>query len=261
VSLTDAQRERYARHLSLKEVGEAGQERLLCSRVLCVGAGGLGSAAIPYLAASGVGHITVADGDVVDITNLQRQVMHAGRVGMNKALSAAEFVGQLNADVHIEPITHHISPSEMAALVERFDAVLDCSDNFTTKFALNDACVLAGVPLFHASVLRFEGLAMSILPGAPCYRCVFPEMPPEGTIPSSSEVGIMGVVPALLGVVQATECIKHLLGLECSLRGVLMHYDALTMRCEYVEVERSGECPVCGEHPTITRILPERYEQ
>lgn len=258
--LDSSQQERYARHIQLKQVGVKGQKRLLSSRVLCVGAGGLGSAALTHLAASGVGHIAVADGDVVDITNLQRQPIHAGRVGMNKALSAAAFIGVLNPEVVVEPIAHHISPLEVAQLVGRFDAVLDCSDNFPTRYMLNDACVLAKVPLFHASVQRFEGLAMSILPKSACYRCVFAHMPPSGAVPSSSEAGIMGVVPALLGVVQATECIKHLLGLERSLAGVLMHYDAMRMRFEHMEVMRDAGCPVCGDHPTITSIIPEMYE-
>lgn len=203
---SEEQIRRYSRHILLPGVGGAGQERLLDGSVLCVGAGGLGSPVIQYLAAAGVGHLGIIDDDQVDLSNLQRQVIHAGNTGESKAESAREFVERLNPDVAVETHNTRLTPDNARSIIDDYDVVVDGSDNFPTRYLLNDACILEDTPLVHGSVFQFEGQATTIIPErGPCYRCVFPRPPPEGVVPSCQEAGVFGVLPGIIGLVQATE--------------------------------------------------------
>jgi len=242
--------DRYARHVVMDDVGPEGQARLLDSSVLVVGAGGLGSPVIQYLAAAGVGTLGVVDSDAVERSNLQRQVIHGeSDVGRPKVDSAREFVAELNPDVAVRPHETRVTRENVEELIADYDTVVDATDNFPTRFLLNDACTLAGIPFTHGSVLRFEGQVTTFPgdPGAPCYRCVFPEAPPEGTVPNCVTAGVLGVLPGTIGCIQATETVKQLLGIGTSLSGRLLHYDALELSFETVPVERSSDCPTCGE--------------
>lgn len=255
--LSENQLSRYARHIVLPEIGEAGQRRLLSSRVLCIGAGGLGSPVISYLAAAGVGTLGIADGDTVDCSNLQRQIIHGGKLGAPKVESAAEFVRKLNPEVRVEPFPR-VSPENILKLVKAYDVVVDCSDNFETRFLVNDACVLLKKPLCHGSIYRFEGQAMTILPGdGPCYRCLF-ERPPK-TERRPGDEGVLGVLPGVIGSIQATEVLKYLLGIGSLLKGRMLYYDALYMTFDEIKVKKNPECPVCGKRAGITSIDPKNY--
>jgi molybdopterin/thiamine biosynthesis adenylyltransferase len=253
--LTDEQRERYSRHLMLEEVGDEGQERLLAGKVLVIGAGGLGSPILLYLAAAGVGTIGVADGDRVELSNLQRQIAHLTRdLGRAKVASAGEKLAAMNPDVRLDLHDVRVDAATIGELIARYDFVIDATDNFPTKFLINDACVLAGKPYSHGGILRFDGQTMTVRPGAsPCYRCIFPEPPPEELQLPCSRAGVLGVLPGVIGVIQATEALKHLLGKGEPLAGRLLTYNALTMRFREIRVPRNPACPVCGENPTITR--------
>ena len=256
--LSEKQLSRYARNIALPEIGEAGQRRLLSSRILCIGAGGLGSPVISYLAAAGVGTLGIADGDVVDCSNLQRQVIHGGKLGVPKVESAAEFVRKLNPEVRVEPFPERVDPENILELVKAYDVVVDCSDNFATRFLVNDACVLLKKPLCHGSIYRFEGQAMTILPGnGPCYRCLF-ERPPK-TERRPGDEGVLGVLPGVIGAIQATEVLKCLLGKGSLLKGRMLYYDALCMTFNEIKVRKNPECPVCGEKARITSIDPVNY--
>lgn len=246
--LTDHERRRYARHLILPEVGPDGQRRLKGARVLLVGAGGLGSPAALYLAAAGVGHLTLVDFDVVDESNLQRQVLHGTRdVGRPKLDSARDRLRDLNPGVAVEGHAARLDRTNALALVRAHDLVVDGTDNFATRYLVNDACVLTGRPNVYGSVFRFEGQA-SVFAAAdgPCYRCLFPEPPPPGAVPSCAEGGVLGVLPGLVGMVQATEALKLLLGAGEPLVGRLLLVDALTMEFRQVRVRRDPRCPACG---------------
>jgi molybdopterin/thiamine biosynthesis adenylyltransferase len=250
---SESQMRRYMRHLILNEVGFKGQVKLANAKVLCVGAGGLGSPALLYLAAAGIGTIGISEGDVVDDSNLQRQIVHfTADVGRPKLDSARETLAQINPDVKV--IGHPFLDADNAVeIVSRYDFVVDGSDNFGTKFLVNDACVIAGVPFSHAGILRFEGQAMTIVPRkSRCYRCLFREPPPAGSVPSCSEAGILGVVAGTLGTIQATEAVKCILGKGDLLTDRLLIYDALAMRFRETRGARDPECAVCGDHPTIT---------
>jgi adenylyltransferase/sulfurtransferase len=254
---TTEQIERYSRHILLKEVGVEGQRRLLNSSALVVGAGGLGSPIIQYLAAAGVGRIGIVDGDVVELSNLQRQVVHGtADVGRSKAVSAAEFIGALNPDCRAEVIAERLTAGNTRQFVGGYDVVLDGSDNFPTRFLVSDACWLEGVPLISGAVLRFEGQLLTVLPGgaSPCYRCYVPEPPPAGIIPSCREAGILGAVVGVIGTLQAVEALNLLLGFEVSLADRLLIYEALD--CSFTKAirGRDPDCALCGPRRTITAL-------
>jgi molybdopterin-synthase adenylyltransferase len=247
--LSDEERERYARHLMLEQVGEQGQQRLRNSRVLIIGAGGLGSPAAQYLAAAGVGCIGVADGDVVELSNLQRQVIHGtSDLGRPKVLSARDRMQELNPGVTVECIGEWLTPGNIGALVGRYDFVLDATDNFDAKFLINDACLAAGVPFSHGGILKFQGQTMTVLPGvSTCYRCIFPEPPEAEVALACSKAGVIGVLPGVIGVLQATEALKYLLGIGTLLTSRLLTYDVLNLRFREVALGRNPSCPACGE--------------
>jgi adenylyltransferase/sulfurtransferase len=260
-TLTLDEMRRYGRHLSLAEVGEEGQQRLKAGRVLLVGAGGLGSPFALYLAAAGVGTIGVVDFDTVEESNLQRQVVHGtGAVGRPKLASLAARLKDLNPFVKVEPHELRLDRTNALELVQRYDVVADGTDNFATRYLVNDACVLARKPNVYGSILRFEGQA-SVFDATrgPCYRCVFPQPPPPGVVPSCAEAGVLGVLPGVIGSIQATECIKLLLGTGDTLIGRLLLYDALEMSFRELRLRKDPSCPMCGEHPTIHELID--YEQ
>jgi len=260
-ALTPEEIRRYARHLILPEVGPEGQERLKASRVLCVGAGGLGSPLVLYLAAAGVGTLGLVDFDVVDESNLQRQILHGSRdVGRSKLDSAAARVADVNPNVRFVPFEGRLSSENALEIVREFDVVADGTDNFPTRYLVNDACVLLGKPNVYASIFRFEGQASVFwAKEGPCYRCLYPEPPPPGAVPSCAEGGVLGVLPGLLGTIQATETLKLLLGTGSPLVGRLLLVDALAMRFREVRLRKDPACAVCGPNPTITRLVD--YEE
>jgi molybdopterin/thiamine biosynthesis adenylyltransferase/rhodanese-related sulfurtransferase len=243
---------RYGRHLLLPEVGAAGQRRLLDGRVLIVGAGGLGAPAALYLTAAGVGHIGLVDFDRVELTNLQRQVIYqTSDVGRSKGTAARKRLRALNPDIEVVAYDERLERANARRILRRYDVVIDASDNFATRYLVSDACVLLGKPDVFASVYRFEGQA-TVFDGrvGPCYRCLFPEPPPPGSVPSCAEAGVLGAVPGLLGLIQATEAIKLLLGIGETLVGRLMLVDLLSMRTRELALRKSSSCPICGPHPT-----------
>lgn len=249
VRLTREQKQRYSRHLLVPEVGAEGQARLLESRALFIGAGGLGAPAMLYLAAAGVGTIGIVDFDVVDISNLQRQVIHTtDRVGRKKTESAAEAITALNPDVHVVAHEEMLSGENVARLIEGYDIVLDGTDTFETRYILNDAAVRSGIPVVHASVFRFEGQLTVFAPGeGPCYRCLYPTPPPPELAPGCSVAGVLGVVPGVMGMLQATEALKVLLDIGDPLVGRLLIYDALDGAFSELQLRRDPHCPACGD--------------
>jgi adenylyltransferase/sulfurtransferase len=249
----DAQMRRYKRHLTLTEVGFKGQMKLAQSKVLCVGAGGLGSPALFYLAAAGVGTLGIVEGDVVDDSNLQRQILHFTEdVGRPKLASAREKIGRLNPDVKVVEHPGWLTAANALEIVRGYDFVLDGTDNFPAKFLVNDACVLAGVPFSHAGILRFEGQALTVVPGkSRCYRCLFREPPPPGAVPSCADAGVLGAIAGVMGTIQATEALKCLLGKGDLLVDRLLMFDALSMRFREIKGKRDPGCAVCGDAPTI----------
>ncbi len=252
---------RYSRHLVLPEVGLAGQLAIRSARVLCVGAGGLGSPAAMYLAAAGVGTIGVVDFDVVDISNLQRQLLHmTGDVGRPKVESARERLEAINPEVRVETHAVALSSANALDLVARYDVVVDGTDNFPTRYLVNDACVLTRRPYVYGSVFRFEGqVSIFATADGPCYRCLYPEPPPSGLVPSCAEGGVLGVLPGIIGTIQAAEALKRILKAGDSLAGRLLLLDALAMKFREVRLRRDPECPVCGDHPSIREL--QDYEQ
>ena len=256
-ALSDAEVLRYSRHLILPEVGPVGQRRLKGARVLCVGAGGLGSPAALYLAAAGVGTLGIVDFDVVDASNLQRQILHGTPdVNRPKLKSAADRLNALNPEVRIETHETTLSSKNALELLKDYDVVLDGTDNFPTRYLVNDACVLLGKPNAYGSIFRFEGQAsVFATKGGPCYRCLYPEPPPPGLVPSCAEGGVLGVLPGVIGTIQATETIKLILGGGETLVGRLLLYDAWRMRFRELKLRRSPECPVCGDAPTIRELI------
>jgi adenylyltransferase/sulfurtransferase len=259
-TLTDDELERYARHIVLREVGGPGQAKLKAARVLVVGAGGLGSPVILYLAAAGVGTIGIADADTVSLSNLQRQIAHrTADAGRLKTESAADNAKAINPGVVIEPHELRVTPQNVMDLVSRYDIVADGSDNFETRFLLNDACFFAKKTLVSAAVTEFDGQlatykAHDRSDAYPCYRCLFPEPPPPGTVPSCSEAGVIGAATGVMGTLQAMEIIKEILGLGESLAGQLLIYDALATRFRKVQMKPDSACQLCGPHPTINAI-------
>ncbi len=253
--LSDAQFRRYARHLILDEVGEAGQAKLLAARVLIVGAGGLGSPVALYLAAAGVGTLGLADFDDVDVTNLQRQIVHAhASVGMRKVDSAAQTLRRLDPAIRIETHDMRVEAGNVDALVRGYDLVVDGSDNFATRYLVHDACFFAHKPLVSGALLRFEGQLSTFKAYESrfsCYRCLFPAPPPADLIPRCEEAGILGSVAGVIGTLQASEALKEILGLGTSLAGSLLIYDALDTQFRRIKVPRDPACALCGDHPTI----------
>ncbi|HEV2528272.1 MAG TPA: molybdopterin-synthase adenylyltransferase MoeB [Thermomicrobiales bacterium] len=257
-SLTPDQRRRYSRHLLIPEVGEQGQQKLIDAKVLLVGAGGLGSPAALYLAAAGVGTIGIIDADIVDDSNLQRQVAHnLDRVGMPKVESARIAMEGLNPDINVETYQVRLTKENALEIFARYDIVVDGADNFATRYLINDVCVVLGKPNVHGSVFRFEGQASVFLPHeGPCYRCLFPDPPPPELAPSCAEAGVLGVLPGTIGLVQATEAVKLILGVGEPLVGRLLLYDALATEFRELRLKRNTSCPVCGDgaHPDISQI-------
>ncbi|MGE5851896.1 MAG: molybdopterin-synthase adenylyltransferase MoeB [Deltaproteobacteria bacterium] len=252
---------RYSRHFLLPEVGEDGQAKLLQAKVLMVGAGGLGSPAAYYLAAAGVGTLGIIDNDVVDISNLQRQILHANdRVGMPKVESAKKTLEALNPDVKVVPYQAKLTSENVMEIIKDYDFVVDGCDNFPTRYLVNDACVLTKKPNVHGSIFQFEGQATVFYPGkGPCYRCLYPEPPPAELAPSCAEAGVLGVLPGLIGVIEALEAIKLILGKGDSLIGRLLCFNTLTMEINTLKLRRDPNCPMCGDHPTIHQLID--YEE
>jgi adenylyltransferase/sulfurtransferase len=261
--LTEEQINRYSRHILLPEVGGKGQQKLLNAKVLLIGAGGLGSPAALYLAAAGVGTLGIMDADTVDLSNLQRQVIHATPdVGKSKVQSAKETINQINPDVSVIAYPEFATVENVPHILPQYDLVVDCCDNFATRYLMNDAAVMYKKPYIYGSILRFDGQASVFNPPAgPCYRCIFPEAPPPGATASCQEAGVIGVLPGLLGVIQATEAIKLILGVGDSLIGRLLIVDALGMEFMNAKVKRNPNCSVCGDHPTIIELHKENYQQ
>ncbi|WP_181685320.1 HesA/MoeB/ThiF family protein [Halorhabdus salina] len=260
-SLDPEQLDRYSRQIVLESVGPDGQDRLLDSAVLVVGVGGLGSPVIQYLAAAGIGRLGLVDGDVVERSNLQRQIIHGiDDVGRPKVDSGAEFVADLNPNVTVETDETALSAENATELIEGYDVVVDATDNFPARFLVNDACTLTGTPFVHGAVYRFEGQVTTFDGTGPCYRCLFPSAPPEDAIPDCATAGVLGVVPGTIGTIQATETIKHLLEIGESLNGRVLHYDAKTMDVESVPLKARPECPICGDQPAVDSIQAITYE-
>jgi len=258
---TPEQQVRYSRHFLLPEVGEAGQAKLLDAKVLCIGAGGLGSPAALYLAAAGVGTIGIVDMDVVDLSNLQRQILHANdRIGMPKTESARLTLQALNPDVRVIEFRERLSSENVRRIFEGFDLVVNGCDNFPTRYLANDACVMMGKPLVDGAIWQFEGQATVFYPPhGPCYRCMFPEPPPPGSTPSCAEAGVLGVLPGLVGCVQALEAIKLVLGTGKPLVGRMLHFDTLAGEIRVLKLRRDPQCAVCGDHPTLRDLID--YEE
>jgi molybdopterin/thiamine biosynthesis adenylyltransferase/rhodanese-related sulfurtransferase len=256
--LTEAQRDRYSRHLLLPEVGEIGQAKLLASKVLLLGAGGLGSPAALYLAAAGVGTLGLVDADTVDASNLQRQIIHAtSRLGTYKVDSAEKAINDLNPDVKVIKFQERVDSSNVDRIFEGFDVIVDGCDNFPTRYLVNDASVFLKKPVVHGSIFRFDGQVTTFSPhtGGPCYRCLYPEPPPPHLAPSCQEAGVLGILPGVVGVIQATEAIKLILGKGNPLIGRLLTYDSLRMKFGELKLRRDKTCPVCGDNPTITSYI------
>ena len=258
MKLTNPEIMRYGRHLIMPEVGVEGQEKLKASKLLMIGAGGLGSPAGLYLAASGVGEITVLDPDVVDVSNLQRQILHdSSSVGVPKVESARNRMNEVNPFVKVNAIQDAVSTENVMELVANHDIVVDGTDNFETRYIVNDACVLTNTPNVYGSIFRFDGQSTIFAdPNGPCYRCLYPEPPPPGMVPSCAEGGVLGVLPGIVGTIQATEALKILMGVGNPLIGRLLIYDALAMTFRTLKIRKDPDCPICGEHPTITSLLP-----
>jgi adenylyltransferase/sulfurtransferase len=259
--LTADEIKRYSRHLIMPEVGVEGQKKLKAGSVLCIGAGGLGSPAAMYLAAAGVGRIGLVDFDVVDFSNLQRQLLHGtSSVGRSKLDSARDRLHDLNPHVQIDTYETTVSSENALDLFKPYDVILDGTDNFPTRYLVNDACVLTGKPNAYGSIFRFEGQAsVFATKEGPCYRCLYPEPPPPGLVPSCAEGGVLGVLPGIIGVIQATEAVKLILGVGEPLIGRFLIYDALKMRFRELKLRKDPDCPVCGTHPTVTKLID--YEQ
>ncbi|HXY06210.1 MAG TPA: molybdopterin-synthase adenylyltransferase MoeB, partial [Terriglobales bacterium] len=248
---------RYSRHLIMPEVGMEGQQKLKAARVLLIGAGGLGSPLALYLAAAGVGTLGMVDFDVVDYTNLQRQILHAtADVGRKKLESARDKLKAINPFVQVRPFETRLTSQNALALFQDFDIIADGTDNFPTRYLVNDACVLTGKPNVYGSIFRFEGQAsVFAAENGPCYRCLYPEPPPPGLVPSCAEGGVLGILPGLVGVIQATEVIKLILGTGDPLIGRLLLVDALGMKFRELKLRKNPDCPVCGAHRTVTQLI------
>lgn len=257
MQFTDSQINRYSRQMILTEVGGKGQKKLQDAKVLVIGAGGLGSPAALYLVAAGIGTLGLTDGDVVDLSNLQRQILHTtDRIGVPKVESGGQLLSALNPEITLQLYPEHVSRDNIMDLLGHYDIILDGSDNFSTRFLINDACFFAKKTLISGSIFRFEGQLATIKPheGFPCYRCLYPEPPPAGLVPNCQEAGVLGVLAGTIGVLQANETIKEILGLGETLADRLLLYDALDMSFRKVGRPKAPDCPLCGPHPTITDL-------
>ena len=258
MAFSSEQLERYSRHIILKEIGVKGQKKLQSAKVLIIGAGGLGAPAALYLAAAGVGTIGIADADDVDLSNLQRQIIHAtSDVGKPKVESARESMNDINPDVTVNTYHTFVNSENILELVRGYDFILDGTDNFPAKFLINDACVMAGKPFSHAGIIRFKGQLMTYVPGkGPCYRCIFKDPPPKGAVPTCREAGVVGAIAGVIGCLQALEAIKYITGAGDLLTGSLLTFDALKMEFHKIKLpERVHDCPICGDNPTIHKLI------
>jgi adenylyltransferase/sulfurtransferase len=262
MNFTDDQITRYSRHILLPEVGGKGQKKLSQAKIFVVGAGGLGSPVALYLAAAGIGTIGLIDSDVVDLSNLQRQILHhTPDVGRSKVLSAKEKIYALNPEVTVETYEDRFTASNALELIKPYDIVIDGVDNFPTKFLINDACYFADKPLVHGGILRFDGRVFSIIPKkSACYRCIFKEPPPAGLVPSCQEAGIIGVVAGVIGTIQATEAIKLILGIGQPLTDRILDFDAQKTSFREIKTKRNPKCPLCGDKPEITKLFEHEQE-
>ena len=262
MAFTNEQLERYSRHIILKEIGVKGQKKLLNAKVLIIGAGGLGAPAALYLAAAGVGTIGIVDADVVDLSNLQRQVIHTtDDIGKKKVDSAAQTMRQINPDITVNTYHEYVSSQNILKLIEDYDFILDGTDNFPAKFLINDACVMAKKPFSHAGIIRFKGQLTTVIPGeSPCYRCIFRDPPPKDAVPTCKQAGVIGAMGGVIGSLQAMEAIKYITGAGELLTGYLLTYDALTMEFRKIKLPPRGKgCAVCSDTPEITELID--YEQ
>ena len=261
MAFTNEQLERYSRHIILQEVGVKGQKKLLNASVLIIGAGGLGAPAALYLAAAGVGTIGIVDADEVDLSNLQRQVIHTTNdVGKAKVKSAAETMEAINPDVTVKTYRTFVDSTNIMDLIKDYDFIIDGTDNFPAKFLINDACVMAEKPFSHAGIIRFKGQLMTYVPGeGPCYRCVFKNPPPKDAVPTCKQAGVIGAMGGVIGSLQAMEAIKYIIGKGNLLTGKLLTYDALKMEFHTIKLPKDDHCAVCGDEPTITELID--YEQ
>ena len=261
IEFTEEQIERYSRHIILPEVGGAGQQKMLEARVLLLGAGGLGSPAAYYLAAAGIGNLGIVDFDRVDLSNLQRQIIHSTeRIGMLKTESAKKTIQALNPDVNVTLYNEKIDSSNILSIIKDYDYVVDGSDNFPTRYLVNDACVMENKTLIHGSIYRFEGQVTVFKPNSgPCYRCLYPEPPPPGMSPNCQEGGVLGVLAGIVGNLQVVEVLKLILGIGEPLVGKLLIYDALKTEFRNLNLRKDASCPLCGEEPTIKKLID--YEE
>ena len=258
MALTDEQIERYSRHIILKEVGAKGQKKLLNAKVLIIGAGGLGAPAAMYLGAAGVGTIGIVDADEVDLSNLQRQIIHGtADIGKAKVKSAKETINAMNPDVTVKTYRQFVTSENIMDLIADYDFIIDGTDNFPAKFLINDACVMAKKPFSHAGIIRFKGQLMTYVPGeGPCYRCVFKNPPPKDAVPTCKQAGVIGAMGGVIGSLQAMEAIKYILGVGKLLTGYLLTYDAINQEFHKVKLPSNTDgCAVCGKHPTITELI------
>lgn len=261
MAFTNEQMERYSRHIILQEVGVKGQKKLLNSKVLIIGAGGLGAPAAMYLAAAGVGTIGIADADEVDLSNLQRQIIHGtADVGKAKVKSAKETMNAMNPDVTVNTYRTFVTSENIMDLIKDYDFIIDGTDNFPAKFLINDACVMAKKPFSHAGIIRFKGQLMTYVPGeGPCYRCVFKNPPPKDAVPTCKQAGVIGAMGGVIGSLQAMEAIKYIIGKGDLLTGRLLTYDALKMEFHTIKLPKDHHCAICGDNPTIHELID--YEQ
>ncbi len=262
MAMTDEQIERYSRHIILKEVGAKGQKKLLDAKVLIIGAGGLGAPAAMYLAAAGVGTIGIVDADEVDLSNLQRQIIHStADIGKTKVKSAKETMNAMNPDVVVKAYHMFVDSTNIRELIREYDFVIDGTDNFPAKFLINDACVMEKKPFSHAGIIRFKGQLMTYVPGeGPCYRCVFKNPPPKDAVPTCKQAGVIGAMGGVIGSLQAMEAVKYIVGVGKLLTGHLLTYDAVNQEFRKIKLPSdTSKCPICGDYPTITELID--YEQ
>ena len=260
MDFNEQQIERYSRHIILSEVGVEGQQKILNSKILVIGTGGLGAPAAMFLAAAGVGTIGLVDADKVDLSNLQRQIIHQTKdVGKLKVLSGKETINEMNPDVNV--LTYHtfVNSTNIMDIIrdQDYDFIIDGTDNFSAKFLINDACVMAKKPFSHAGIIRFNGQLTTYIPDndTACYRCMFKQPPPDGAVPTCREAGVLGVMGGVIGSIQATEALKHILGIGENLAGYLLHYDALAMEFRKIKIEKQSTCPVCSDEPAIKTLI------
>lgn len=259
IDFTEEQLERYSRHILLKDVGIEGQIKILESKVIIIGAGGLGAPIALYLAAAGVGTLGIVDGDTVELSNLQRQIIHFTKdVSKLKVKSAEEKINDLNPDVTVKTIKEHVFAHNIREIIRGYDFVIDGTDNFAAKFLINDACVMEKIPYSHGGILRFTGQTMTILPGgSACYRCVFSAPPPKNAVPTCSQAGVLGAIAGMLGTIQAAEALKFITGAGTLLKDKLLTFDALDMNFRNVKLRRRTDCPICGDVPSISELFDE----